>query len=191
MKSIFNEIQINYFRSRITFLRFYSCINYATFKNDTIRKKYISHTHVIADDTNHEIGMSILRTYFPIMDSFRQMQNMDWGNINLSISIFINENFSHSRIGSTIFETIFIIFFGNESYLIMNSSLKFCRHVTLISVETKSSTCTSKSMLTNQTSFQFPNFSLKKKLFHRNTIIHNYLVLLILMQEMNKLFPPF
>ena len=122
MRSIFNEIQINCFRSRITFLRFYSCINYATFKNDTIRKKYISHTHVIADDTNHEIGMSILRTYFPIMDSFRQMQNMDWGNINLSISIFINENFSHCRIGSTIFETIFIIFFGNESYSIMNRS---------------------------------------------------------------------
>ena len=45
--------------------------------------RHISHTHVIADDTNHEIEMSILRTYFPIMDSFRQMQNMDLGNINL------------------------------------------------------------------------------------------------------------
>ena len=161
MRSIFNEIQINCFRSRITFLRFYSCINYATFKNDTIRKKYISHTHVIADDTNHEIGMSILRTYFPIMDSFRQMQNMDWGNINLSISIFINENISYNWIGRIIFEIVFIVSFY------------------------------SKSLLANQTSFLFPNFSLKKKLFHRNTIIHNYLVLLILMQEMNKLFPPF
>ena len=45
-------------------------------------------THVISDDTNHEIGMSILRTYFPIMDSFMQMQNMDLGNLNLYVFTF-------------------------------------------------------------------------------------------------------
>ena len=48
---------------------------------------YLYPTHT--DDSNHEIGMSILRTYFPIMDSFRQMQNMDLGNINLYVSTFL------------------------------------------------------------------------------------------------------
>ena len=56
---------------------------------------YIPHTHM--DDTNHEIGMSILRTYFPIMDSFRQMQNMDLGNINLYVSTFLNLKISQKQ----------------------------------------------------------------------------------------------
>ena len=55
-------------------------------------------THTLSDDTNHEIGMSILRTYFPIMDSFRQMQNMDLGNINLCVATFIKpQNFTEAN----------------------------------------------------------------------------------------------